>query len=186
MKHRRLPWILLTLALMAAMTTSVYAYMVHRSQTVANTFVPAEVTCKVEETFDGTNKTGITVKNTGNIDAYIRLRLVFHWEDSKGNVVARDMDPPAFTFDSENWKQATGEEYAYYYKTPVAPGASTGNLLTSTITMEKKTETDNTKDPPVVYEYYPVLEVLAEAIQSLPEEAVENSWGVTIKNGIIQ
>ncbi len=186
MKHRRFLWmILLALVLAAMLIPAVYAYMVHRSQTVANVFIPAEVTCDIEETFDGKNKTAIAVRNTGNIDAYIRLRLVFHWEDSKGNVVAWDMDPPAFTCDTANWKQIDG--YTYCYKVPVAPGMTTGNLLTSTITMEKiSVEEKISTNESVFYEYYPVLEVIAEAIQSIPEEAVEASWNVTITNGLIQ
>ena len=45
--------------------------------------------------------------------------------------------------------------------------------------MEPLKETYNETD----YYYYPVMEVLAEAIQSLPETTVKESWGV---DGIIQ
>lgn len=122
------------------------------------------------------------MKNTSNIDAYIRVRLVFHWQDSKGNVVARNMTPPEFTCYTEStdkWIQKG--EYTYYYKTPVAPGDFTADLLKTKITMNpvvvEETIVGNQK---VSYYYYPVVEVLAEAIQSKPTDAVESSWNVTV------
>ena len=188
MKNRRSIRILLVVALVAALIFPVYAYMVHISQTVANEFTPANVTCKIVEEFDGENKTSIAVKNTSNIDAYIRVQLSFHWQDSKGNVVARvpkdgePAFPPKVEYDG-NWK-AMGN-YIYCYKLPVKPGESTGNLLKLdekiSMTPVVITTTDGTK-----YTYYPVVEVLAEAIQSLPVTAVEGAWGVTIKEGSIQ
>ena len=189
MKHKRLFRLLIILILVVALATSVAAYMFRKSQTVANIFKPAVVTCKIHEGFDGEKKSEITVENTGNIDAYIRVRLVFHWEDSKGNPVGRDMDPPDFTCytgASEDWIKDSNDAYTYYYKLPIAPGAFTTDLLKTNIVMNAVVvEEDLLNGTIVKYDYYPVVEVLAEAVQSLPEDAVKEAWGVTLTNGTI-
>ena len=184
MKQKRFLRILLVVALLAALTTTVYAYMFHKSQTVANRFTPANVTCEIHETFKDNKKSDITVKNTGNIDAYIRVRILFHWEDSKGNVVARDIDPDAIQYNESDWIKSG--EY-YYYKTPVGVDSFTSDLFANNFTysmnaVEEKEEEDG--KPTVYYYYYPVMEVLAEAIQSQPEEAV-TVWGVEVEDGQI-
>ena len=189
MKKKRLLWIFPAVVLAAALTTSVYAYMIHRSQTIANRFIPAQVTCTAHEVF-GKNaetnkdeKTSITIENTGNIDAYLRVRLVFHWQDDKNHPVARNMTPPVVEYDSENW--VWDGEFTYYYKQPVTPDGFTENLLASgkKITMESVTESGWYG----TYTYCPTLEIVAEAIQSLPTTTVTAQWGVMLDaNGMIQ
>lgn len=182
MKKKHFLRILLVPLLAAALITTVYAYMFHKSETVSNVFIPAEVTCLIDETFDGETKSVIRVTNTGNVDAYIRVRLVFHWQDSKGNTVARDFSAAhaVITYDSDLWIKDADDGYTYYYKEAVAPGKSTPNLLTDAgITLASVTETD---DNGVRYTYYPVVEVLAEAIQRNPAEAENTAWNVLGSN----
>ena len=187
MKKKRLLWALIALILVVALATSVCAYMFRKSQTVANIFKPAVVKCEIHEGFDQKTKSEITVENTGNIDAYIRVRLVFHWEDSKGNVVGWNMTPPSFTCftgNGENWIQGT-DSYTYYYKVAIAPGESTTDLLKTNIKMEPVVKEETAGGTTVKFYYYPVVEVLAEAVQSLPDNAVNEAWGVTAANGTI-
>ena len=178
MRHKRLICILLGLALASVLIPSAYAYMVRESQTVANTFTPAEVTCDIKEKFENNVKSSIKVENTGNIDAYIRVRLAFRWEDSKGNPVARNAVFPDVDYDSEKWVKHND---IYYYKEAVAPGEDTGNLLDRIFTEDAlRVEEELQGGQKVYYYYYPVMEVFAEAIQSQPKKAVENSWQVEI------
>jgi len=72
---------------------------------------------------------------------------------------------PAFTL-GEDWIK--GSDDTYYYRLPVAPNASTKDLLGSDMTLTEKQG------------YLQVVDVFAEAIQSLPEEAVTTSWKVTL------
>ena len=44
-----------------------------------NTFTLAKVSCEVEETFDGTVKEDVSIRNTGTADAYIRAAIVVTW-----------------------------------------------------------------------------------------------------------
>ena len=86
MKNRRFHVLYLAavILLSLAIVGTVAAYMFRVTQTEENLFVPAQVSCAVYETADDamTRKTGITVENTSNISAYLRLRLVTYWVDT--------------------------------------------------------------------------------------------------------
>lgn len=171
MKLRKILLILLALALLltATMIGSVFAYMYRRTETVTNQLVPAEVNCQVVETFDGSKKTGINVRNTGNIDAYLRVRLVTYWVNEQGEIVAEPSQMPEIRFNNDDWLSGTGN--TYYYKSPVAPDQTPPvDLLSQPITLT--TANDG--------KYSQVIEVFAEAIQAEPSGAVTSSWKVTL------
>lgn len=147
------------------------AYMFKKTDAVKNEFTPASVSCEVFESFDGNEKSSITVKNTGNIDAYIRVRLVSYWVDEEGNIVGKASVMPTVAYDGVNWIQ--GSSSTYYYKLAIAPNQVTGHdLLTAPMIFA----TDTHYDLPV----YQVVEVFAEAIQSNPMSAAAEVWNVTV------
>jgi len=184
MRRKRLTVILSLILILAALTPTVYAYMFRQSQTVKNVFVPAQVDCEVTETFTGSSKSNIKVTNTSNIEAYVRVILVCNWQDSKGNPVVRDADPPSISLGTD-WVVHDG---IYYYTKPLDPKEETATALSTTAITRPAPikETVNQNGVITEYWYYPVIEVIAEAIQSLPEDEVEKVWGVTITDGIIQ
>lgn len=163
--RRSLP---LTIFLLIVLCGTTFALMFHKTDKVENQFALADVTCRVEETFAFPNKSKIAVENTGNIEAYIRLRLVTYWVDADGNILFKPAAVPAFTL-GENWVK--GSEDTYYYASPVAPLAKTGNLLAEGSKITLKEEQDGC---------YQVVEVFADAIQSKPKDAVTKSWKVTL------
>jgi len=165
-KRRLVPVALLIVLLLTCST--VYAYMFAKSQTAETAFVPAQVSCKVSETFENNIKTSITVKNTGNIPAYVRVRLVTYWVDGEGNVAP--LASPSLTVSVDEREWLTGSNNTFYYKTPVNAGEPTVNLLTYPITL-----TQDDKNG-----YKQVVDVFAEAIQADPPEAVLQSWGVNL------
>lgn len=168
----RIRRLILCAVIVCALAGSVYAYMFARTQTVTNTLLPANVSCVVQEEFANSTKSSINVQNTGNIDAYLRVRLVTYWVNDKNEIVAEPSAMPAISF-SNGWLKGSGD--TYYYASPVAPGQMPSvNLLSSPITL-------TTKDG-----YKQVIEVFAEAIQSLPEKAVEEAWQVTVTDGKIE
>ena len=189
MKNRRLPMLMIALVLLMTLVPLTISYMLRRSPTMVNQFDPANVSCKVEETFDKVKreKTSIAVKNTSNIDAYIRLKIITYWEDSKGTVVARASKPINFALGAD-WIADPNELNMYYYALPVKPGESTGELL-GTVDGKKekivldvvtKDVTDQASGVTITYTYYQVVEIMAEAIQSVPDKAVEDSWKVVV------
>lgn len=174
MKNQKiLPIILIAvLTVSLALCGTVLAYMFSQTEYKDNEFTPANVSCSVVEEFDGVQKTSIKVKNTGNIDAYLRVRLVSYWVNADGDIVAKPSKLPEITLTSGWIKSANN---TYYYRTPVAPSNLTDTLLSAPIILEKDEDG-----------HLQVIEVFAEAIQSKPLSAVTNSWGVNIdSNGNI-
>lgn len=112
------------------------------------------------------------MQNTGNIDAYLRVRLVSYWVDSAENIVAKPSSMPEITLE-EGWIK--GSDNTYYYPTAVVPNGFTDELLSKPILLEKDENG-----------YLQVVEVFAEAIQSKPANAVQTSWNVSMdSNGNI-
>lgn len=161
--------------LLSATVTGTLMYLVSKMTVVTNTFEPATVTCEVQENFDGTVKKDVTVKNTSNIDAYLRVKLVTYRVNDKGERIGGTATIPSFTL-GEGWFEKDG---FYYYNTPVAPGETPKtNLIGNTgITLVKYTDADGGRQ---------VIEVIAEAIQSVPTSVVKEYWNVTVDaNGVI-
>lgn len=153
------------------------AYMVTRMESQKRLFVPAEVSCVVEEATDSpiTQKSSIKVKNTGNIEAYIRVRLVSYWVqeiEGKTEIIAKESEMSDFTVGT-GWVR--GSEDTFYYVNPIEADGLTSNLLGSELLLEEEENEDGTICRQVV-------EVFAEAIQSKPEETVRTSWGVTVSD----
>ena len=95
--NRKLLFLLLT-AFLLANATVVYAYTMHHTQDLVNTFLPARVDSEVVESFDGNAKSEIKIQNTSNVEAYLRMKIITYWQDSKGNIVAippRRLLPPS-------------------------------------------------------------------------------------------
>lgn len=146
------------------------AWLSTKTTPVTNTFTPAEVTCKVEEDFDADTgvKTNVNVTNTGNIAVYIRVKLVTYRTNDKGQHIGGTAALPEFNL-GKNWVEYG--EY-YYYTLPVSPGGKPdANLAEKMTLMSSYEDADGGKQ---------ALDVMAEAIQSEPEKAVADAWGVKI------
>ena len=133
------------------------AYLVAHTDPVVNTFTPGEVSCQVEEKFEGNNvKTEAVVRNTGNVPAYIRVAVVANTIDAQRNITGMATTLPGNWLNAEKWTEVGG---FYYYKGVVQPGDVTANLL--------KTGIDLTGIQ---------VTILASAIQSMPDGAVNEAW----------
>ena len=183
-KYKALVIALAVLAVVASVS-SVLAYLVKKSVELNNQFVPAVVDCDIKETFDGNVKSSVKVQNTSNIKAYVRIRIVTYWQDSKGNIVG--MTAPEIKFDEKNtkeWKYDTTkwvydeEEKTFYYKTPIAAGELTSELFAEGFGGIKLVPEEKYFDGEI-FTYHPVVTFVAEAIQSQPAESVLN-WNVTL------
>ena len=183
-KNRKLQVLLLSLILTFSVGVSTtIAYLTSTSNEVKNQFEPSYVSCEVTETFRNNVKTNVAVKNTGDIDAYIRAEVVVTWKNEAGEIYGvtpvpgedYEMTLPANT----GWSENGG---FYYYTDKVAKGDSTGVLI-SECEQRNAAPADG---------YYLSVEILASAIQvegvsdgegdpgSIPNEsAIHNAWGVT-------
>lgn len=168
----------LSLALVAAAIVGVTAAFIKtNTEPVKNEFTPASVDCSVEEEFDGTTKKNVTVRNDGDTPTFVRVRLVSYRVDGEGDQQTRiggTTEIPTFT-PGEGW--VSRGDY-YYYTLPVAPGQTPAHPLipASGIALSTYTDADGGRQ---------VIEVLAEAIQSEPDDAAESAWEVVITNGVL-
>ena len=88
--------LLLTLVLLAlALTGATLAYLITHTDPVPNRFTPAHVSCNVTEDFDGTTKKNVNVTNTGDIDAYLRVKLVTYRVNDDGQHIGGTAAIPA-------------------------------------------------------------------------------------------
>ena len=174
LKRRRLTP-LAAAALLMVLVMSVggtLAWLTAHTNAITNTFTVATPGVEIEEGFDKQTKSNVQVKNTGEVEAYIRVALVPTWEDENGNAVAEpaSLDDLSITWGNSG-KWLKGTDGYWYYKEPVAPGYSTEVLL------EKATVTTENG-------YHMNLQVMADSIQADPTRAVTAMWG-TAKGGAV-
>ncbi|MDO5400347.1 MAG: hypothetical protein Q4F17_05105 [Eubacteriales bacterium] len=165
--------LLLTLAIGGTL-----AYLTTDTAPVENSFTPAKVDCTVTEEFNGTTKSNVNVTNTGNINAYLRVKLVTYRVNDEGQHIGGTAEIPSFT-PGDGWKPLNGY---YYYTKPVAPGDKPASDLISSINLTGSyDDADGGKQ---------VIEVMAEAIQADGTNAegktpCEIAWGVKIESGTV-
>lgn len=167
-RSRRPLLLLVSLVLLLALAVGgTVAWLNSSSGPVTNTMIPGQVPITINETFDGTTKSGVSVTNNGNIDAYIRVAIVANAVDENGNIIAGTA--PTFTVDESKWQKL--DDGYYYYKGAVAPNGTTEALFTG---------------PPVDVRGGE-LNILAESIQVLGgyegKTASEYAWGAVYRDG---
>ena len=169
---RSLVLVVSLLALLLAVAGGTLAWLTAQDS-VSNTFTPAHVTCDVDETFDGTAKSNVSIKNTSDIPVYIRASIIVTWKDSSGNVYGQL--PVADTDYTISYGTGWTRQGDYWYcNSEVAVGANTPELISSCTEVAGKAPKEN---------YRLSVEIIAEAIQSQPDRAVQQAWGVTISGG---
>ena len=160
----------LAVVVLTAAVGGTMAWLSTKTQDLTNTFEPAKVTCKVEETFNGQKKENVKIKNTGTTDAYIRAMIVANW-CTADNKVVKTATPTYEGLPGSGWVEHDG---FYYYTQPVAPGQTTSMLFTK---CEQGTVPEGADHLEV--------NIICQAVQSTPANAVTEAWGVTISNGSV-
>ncbi|MBQ4051849.1 MAG: hypothetical protein IJD13_09470, partial [Oscillospiraceae bacterium] len=170
-------------AVTLATVGSTLAFLVAKTDTIENIFTPSKVSCAVVEEFDGSKKEDVELKNTGNTNAFIRAAIVVTWKDASGNVYGAKAPVAGTDYTisiGDAWVKG-GDDY-YYYSKEVAPNATTADTTTEGMLIESCTPSRSITIGEVTYTLS--VEILADAIQSRPDNAV-SVWGATAKNGVI-
>lgn len=173
---RSLVLVVSVLALVLAVAGGTLAWLTANSGPVTNTFTPAQVSCEVDETFQNNVKSAVSIKNTSNIDAYIRAYVVVTWKDAQGNVYGKPVKDTDYTIEyatGTGWEK--GSDGYYYFTKPVGVDKTTSELIKTCAPVADKA--------PAGYDLS--VEIIAEAIQSQPETAVGEAWGVKIAPGSV-
>lgn len=148
----------LALAISIGFTIS---FLAARGNSIINTFIPGKVSCQINETVSDGVKSSVTVTNTGNVPAYVRVAVVANVTEDGYIVPGR----AAVNFKlGSDWKLNNEDGY-YYYTSAVEPNAPTTDLLGGSINLSGIQVT-----------------ILAEAIQAEgvtgSTKAVVDAWGV--------
>ena len=138
---RKIVLIISFVLIIAIGVSATLAYVVNSSGSIVNRFSPSRVECLV---VDGGNS--ISVRNTGDVDAYIRASYTVNWMDSSGNVSGTK--PTAGAEVASGWSPV-GDIWYYDAVVPV-----NGEVIFVSFTSASSGE------------YHLAVEVVAEAIQS--------------------
>ena len=132
------------------------AYVIAKAGPVTNLFQPAQVSCDV-------TKDQRQVTNNSDIPVYLRVTITANFEKTEEGETVIHWQNPTLTVDPGNNWVKVGD--FYYFKGTVAPDAAV-NL--------PGIEVSGT-----VSDYSATTHVLAEVIQSDPDDAVRNAWNMT-------
>lgn len=162
------------LCLLVALCTTggVYAYLVSVAPPLSNSFEPAVVTCDVEEVFTDGVKRDVRVRNTGNINAFIRAAVVVNFVSDDGKILATSPVPNTdytVSWDASGWMQ--GADGYWYHRKAVAPDGLTAPLIKEAKALSA----------PAGYRLQ--IQIVAAAVQAAPSDAVGQAWGATVSDG---
>ena len=177
------------LALSAVGTSLAFIFM--ETLDIQNGFDSAQVSCAVVEKGNDPAENGkvnvsvkedVQIKNTGDTQAYIRVSVVITWKNADGTKVyaATPVENTDYEIEfSENTEWDLGSDGYYYFASPVNASETTDVLIENV---------EQLRDGPIGSDgtqYFLSVEILASALQSTPETAVTDEWGVSINNGKI-
>lgn len=163
------------------------AYLQTQAEPLENEFTPAKVSCKVEETFENNVKSDVSIRNTGDTDAFIRVAIVANWvrtdDNDNSKVTSVHAQQPVLDVDytvvwadgvegNANWLRDNNG--FYYYKNAVKPNGATDTLIQ---------ECTLIGEAPAGYTL--AVEIVASAIQASPETVAEKYWHISVENGEI-
>lgn len=185
-RHRRqkILTIVLSLVLLAGILTAGTIAHLQQEAKLSNTFVVGQVQAEVSEQFKNDVKSEVSIENKGNVDAYIRAKILIYFVDRDGNPTGEvPVEGTDYTMSmgesiDSNWIKSTSEYY--YYKNAVAPGQKTDLLIK---------ECKRVENSPVYKDGNRrlVVDIVGEAIQA-NAPAVQDAWGqdVHVENGVLQ
>lgn len=171
LQNRKIVLLVLSLVLLIAVGVGgTLAYLTDKTESVQNTFTPTSVGTEITEDFDETTKSNVRIKNTGDIDTYVRARIVVSWKDSNGQMYAPAPEKDThYTLETgPHWSLGTDGYYYYDSVLPPTPENGEGSEpLITEATWIKACDDGN---------YLLHIEIIAEAIQAEPASVVETVW----------
>lgn len=173
--HKRSFMLLLSVVMIiSSVVLGVVAYILATSGALENLFTPAYVTCEVVGTNSNPLNDNVTdghienvsVQNTGNIDAYIKTKVVVVWKNEDRDLHAsspvENTDYKIEYATDVAWQK--GSDGFYYFLNSVAPDEYTDVLITSCVQLDSAQVPDG---------YYLSVEVIASAVQTKYPKAVD-------------
>jgi hypothetical protein len=141
------------------------AFLMDTDGPLDNLFNTSQVTTEVVEKLEDATKSDVSIKNTGDTEAWICAAVVVTWQDADGNVYGT---APAEDTDYEIvWGTVwlKGADGFYYWPSPVAPNGVTGDLI-ETCTYKSRAPAG----------YFLNVEIIGSGIQSKPAGVFDTEW----------
>lgn len=172
----RRPFVLLVClaALLTAAIGSTAAFLHTKTEETENAFLYGSVSSQVTETFENGVKENVCVKNTGNTSAFLRAMVILTWKNAAGDVSAQPVQDSDVTIDWGSGWQKLGDYW--YCTTEVADGAESPALIVKCALSDSAAAPEG---------YALSVEIIADAVQSQPAQAVQEAWGVSIISGAV-
>jgi len=148
------------LLLLVAGVVGTVAYFSMGTETIQNTFIPTKVTTEVTCSEGG----AVTVKNTGDIDAWIRVAVTVTWQQDGRENFIYGQAPNYSISKSDSW--ILGNDGFYYYNKAVAPNQVIEGLTVDTSTAGEAPATG----------YSLTVSVAASGLQSKPVSVFNDVW----------
>ncbi len=152
------------------------AYLFTATPSVVNTFTVPSDGSSIEEVIEGNVKKEVVIVNTGDVDSYIRAKVIFTWQNEDGEVHPTAVKDTDYTIawntgdGAGKWSVVNG---TYYYNGVVKAAAETEPLFKECTPTEAAPEEGYTLH----------VEILSQSIQSEPATAVQSAWGMTYSGG---
>lgn len=129
-KRKAILIVLMIAVLLIGAIGGTVAFLAMKTDPVENVFQPAQVPSEVEESFNGSTKEDVVIRNNGNVPAFIRAAIVVTWKDSSGNIY------PVAPVKNVDYVMDIGSDWTpsgdyYYYDDKVAAGNTTTDLIKS-------------------------------------------------------
>lgn len=172
-----------SLLILTSLVGGTLAYLFTSTGNVENVFTPGEVPPTIEETFQEGDlvKKKVSVKNTGDVSAYIRAKVLITWQyagegEENGNVLnelpVKDTNYTVYYTQNSGWVYRWEDGY-YYYTRPVGAQQSTSDLIDELRVISEAPQEGYTLH----------VEILSQAIQADGvtadgTKAVVAAWGV--------
>lgn len=164
------------------------AFLAAEGGPLKNLFAPSKVTTEVVETFNGSTKSNVKIKNTGNTTAWIRAAVVVTWQDNTGNVYgAAPVAGTDYTLTlASNTGWLKGDDGFYYYSSPVNPQTEDATACCTDVLIRSCTAIDTDTAPKG---YTLCVEILSSGIQSKPSSVFRSNWrssGLTVTENTLR
>lgn len=157
------------------------AYIFTATQQVVNTFaVPSDGSSVVEE-IDGNVKEQVVIANTGNVDSYIRAKVIFTWQNAAGVVHPTKVKESDYEITLNLHAETAGAwsviNGMYYYNGVVKANDNNDSTIvdqTSPLYTNCKPKAEGPEEGYTLH-----VEILSQSIQSEPIAAVQEAWNMT-------
>ena len=144
------------------------AYFMSITEPAVKTFSIPTNGMSVNSTFDNFEQTDIKIQNTGDVESFIRTKVIVNWRNGT-MILPAASNEYTIEYAEDGWKENGG---FWYYTSSLGTEASTGVLI------KRAVQTAEAPDGYTPEDGFKLnIEIIAQAVPAEPAEAVVSAWG---------